>query len=94
MNPDDPLPNPISLSSKLDIAKNWLPRYTGMSIDQFGDYVLLTNFSNYVTSFAERFGCVSMTLEMPFKDHEPMPCPAQEWSSRLRCRYTPAQAFQ
>jgi AMP nucleosidase len=57
MNPDDPLPNPISLASKLDIAKNWLPRYTGMSIDQFGDYVLLTNFSNYVTEFAERFNC-------------------------------------
>lgn len=57
INPDDPMPHPVSLSSKLDIAKNWLPRYTGMSIDQFGDYVLLTNFSNYVTEFADRFNC-------------------------------------
>ncbi|HPF38844.1 MAG TPA: AMP nucleosidase [Phycisphaerae bacterium] len=43
--------------SKLDIARNWLPRYTGMAIDEFGDYVLLTNFSNYVQRFCEQFGC-------------------------------------
>lgn len=42
---------------KLSIAKNWLPRYTGMPIDDFGDYVLLTNFDNYMTSFAGEFGC-------------------------------------
>lgn len=41
--------------SKLDLAKNWLPRYTGMSIDDFGDYVLLTNFSNYVEGFSRQF---------------------------------------
>jgi murein tripeptide amidase MpaA len=29
---------------------------------------------------AERFGAVSMTLEMPFKDHDDLPCPAQGWS--------------
>ena len=43
--------------SKLDIAKSWLPRYTGMPIDRFGDYILLTNFHNYITNFAERFSC-------------------------------------
>ncbi len=43
--------------TKLDIAKDWLPRYTGTTIDEFGDYVLLTNFPNYVASFAERFNC-------------------------------------
>ena len=45
------------MPSQLQIAKNWLPRYTGMPIDQFGDYILLTNFRNYLTSFAEKFGC-------------------------------------
>jgi len=40
-----------------EIVNNWLPRYTGMSIDQFGDYILLTNFHHYVTSFAEQFKC-------------------------------------
>lgn len=45
------------MPSKLDLAKSWLPRYTGMDIDQFGDYVLLTNFSNYLDTFAGQFGC-------------------------------------
>ncbi len=40
-----------------DIVNNWLPRYTGMSIDQFGDYILLTNFNDYVSSFADQFKC-------------------------------------
>lgn len=42
---------------KLEITRNWLPRYTGMPLDQFGEYILLTNFSNYVQQFAEQFGC-------------------------------------
>lgn len=46
-----------SLKTKLDIAKDWLPRYTGTKIDQFGDYLLLTNFHNYVSSFADQFHC-------------------------------------
>jgi AMP nucleosidase len=45
------------MKTKLDIAKNWLPRYTGTNIDDFGDYLLLTNFQNYVDKFAERFNC-------------------------------------
>lgn len=45
------------MKTKLDIAKNWLPRYTGTSIDGFGDYLLLTNFQNYVHKFAEKFKC-------------------------------------
>ncbi len=42
---------------RLEIARNWLPRYTGMPLEQFGDYILLTNFDGYLRSFAERFGC-------------------------------------
>jgi AMP nucleosidase len=45
------------MKTKLEIAKNWLPRYTGTPIDEFGDYLLLTNFNNYVTKFAELFKC-------------------------------------
>ena len=45
------------LIDKLQIAKNWLPRYTGMPLDKFGDYILLTNFQHYITRFAEMFGC-------------------------------------
>lgn len=42
---------------KLQIAQNWLPRYTGMPLEQFGEHILLTNFQNYVTMFADHFGC-------------------------------------
>ena len=45
------------MRTKLDIAKNWLPRYTGTQIDELGDYMLLTNFQNYVEKFADRFKC-------------------------------------
>ncbi|MFT5300844.1 MAG: AMP nucleosidase [Mariniblastus sp.] len=42
---------------RLAIARDWLPRYTGMPIDQFGDYILLTNFDYYVKQFAKKFDC-------------------------------------
>ncbi len=35
---------------------NWLPRYTNRSLDYFGQFVLLTNFNNYVDIFCEEFG--------------------------------------
>jgi AMP nucleosidase len=43
--------------NKLEIARNWLPRYTGMPLDRFADYILLTNFGNYVRNFAAQFDC-------------------------------------
>ena len=45
------------MQDKLAIAKNWLPRYTGMAVEGFGDYILLTNFRYYVDQFAHRFNC-------------------------------------
>ncbi len=41
------------LKSKSDIVSNWLPRYTGRPLNQFGDYILLTNFSKYLQMFSE-----------------------------------------
>lgn len=41
------------MKTKQDIVENWLPRYTGESLKNFGKYILLTNFSNYITMFAE-----------------------------------------
>lgn len=38
------------------------------------------NLSMSTNQLAQRFGCVSMTLEMPFKDNADMPCEAQGWS--------------
>ena len=42
------------MNSKEEIVKNWLPRYTGTAIEDFGKYILLTNFNNYVEIFAEQ----------------------------------------
>src|ERR1039457_3872832 len=39
--------------TKKEIVNNWLPRYTGEKLDNFGEYILLTNFSNYVKMFAD-----------------------------------------
>jgi AMP nucleosidase len=44
------------MKEKSDIVRDWLPRYTGRALDDFGSYVLLTNFSQYVDAFARRFG--------------------------------------
>jgi len=41
------------MKTKQDIVRNWLPRYTGTELDQFGHYILLTNFNRYVRLFAE-----------------------------------------
>mgnify|MGYP001806465234 CR=1 FL=1 len=41
------------MKTKADIVNNWLPRYTGLALNQFGEYILLTNFDNYVKMFAE-----------------------------------------
>jgi AMP nucleosidase len=44
------------MKDKAEIVRDWLPRYTGRKLDEFGRYVLLVNFTNYVELFAERFG--------------------------------------
>lgn len=41
------------MNSKNEIVENWLPRYTGTSLENFGKYILLTNFNLYVNLFAE-----------------------------------------
>jgi len=42
------------MDTKEKIVANWLPRYTGMPLEEFEKYILLVNFSNYVEMFAER----------------------------------------
>ncbi len=44
------------MKTKQEIVENWLPRYTGQPLDQFGQYILLTNFDNYVRLFADWHG--------------------------------------
>ncbi len=43
------------MKTKEEIVANWLPRYTGMALEDFGKYILLTNFQLYVDMFAKHF---------------------------------------
>jgi AMP nucleosidase len=40
------------MKNKEDIVANWLPRYTGTELKDFGKYILLTNFGGYLDLFA------------------------------------------
>lgn len=44
------------MKTKEEIVANWLPRYTGEKLENFGKYILLCNFNNYVELFAEWHG--------------------------------------
>lgn len=48
-----------------DIVANWLPRYTGLPTEQFGQYVLLTNFSGYLDRFSALTGAPLVGLDRP-----------------------------
>lgn len=56
------------MKDKNEIVSNWLPRYTGMELNKFGKYILLTNFGEYLNLFAEW-----NNTEIIGKDR-PMPC--------------------
>jgi AMP nucleosidase len=53
------------MRNKQQIVQDWLPRYTGRALDQFGQYVLLTNFGNYVEMFAKQFGVPILGQDRP-----------------------------
>lgn len=44
------------MKTKKDIVENWLPRYTGTSLEEFGEFIILVNFSKYVHMFAQKYG--------------------------------------
>lgn len=55
------------MKTKEEIVQNWLPRYTGEKIENFGKYILLTNFSNYVKMFAEWNNVPVIGTDRPFQ---------------------------
>lgn len=44
------------LKTKEDITTNWLTRYTGLAIDKFAPYILLTNFGSHLDRFCKLTG--------------------------------------
>ncbi|MBK7182950.1 MAG: AMP nucleosidase [Bacteroidetes bacterium] len=53
------------MKNKEEIVQNWLPRYTGTPLNEFGKYILLTNFNKYVKKFADWNGVEVKGLDMP-----------------------------
>lgn len=53
------------MQTKQEIVQDWLTRYTGVQLDQFGQYILLTNFQHYVNLFAEMTGSEIKGLDKP-----------------------------
>lgn len=45
------------MKTKKEIVTDWLPRYTGTALEEFGQYILLVNFNLYLELFAQWFGC-------------------------------------
>ncbi|HNY09381.1 MAG TPA: AMP nucleosidase, partial [Tenuifilaceae bacterium] len=44
------------MKTKEEIVNNWLPRYTGQAVEDFGTHILLTNFRGYLDYFAKFMG--------------------------------------
>lgn len=43
------------MKTKQEIVNDWLTRYTGTSLEQFGEYILLTNFGGYLDIFSKLY---------------------------------------
>lgn len=55
------------MNTKKEIVENWLPRYTGLQLEEFGRYVILTNFQNYVSNFSVLMDAPIRGLDKPMQ---------------------------
>ena len=56
------------MKTKSQIVANWLPRYTGTPLKDFGKHILLVNFSNYVEMFARWHKVPVRGLDKPMQN--------------------------
>lgn len=55
------------MKTKEEIVNDWLPRYTGRKLEDFGQYILLTNFGDYVNRFSDQFGVEILGQQHPMQ---------------------------
>ncbi|MGH8278464.1 MAG: AMP nucleosidase [Gammaproteobacteria bacterium] len=65
------------MNDKLDIVRDWLPRYTGQALEAFSQFVLLTNFIGYLETFCRLTGAQIVDRERP------MPCATADGLSMI-----------
>ena len=53
------------MNTKHEIVSDWLTRYTGVPLTEFGEYILLTNFQKYVVLFSEMTGAPIVGTDKP-----------------------------
>jgi AMP nucleosidase len=53
------------MKNKEDIVNNWLPRYTGIPVEEFPPHILLTNFGGYLDTFCRLTGAKVRGLDRP-----------------------------
>jgi len=60
------------MKTKKEIVDDWLPRYTGTNLDEFGDFILLTNFTRYLELFSSWYNVPIKGVDkaMPSVTHE------------------------
>lgn len=54
------------MKTKSEIVNDWLPRYTGEELKNFGKYILLTNFRDYIQMFSEWHNVKIANINTPF----------------------------
>jgi AMP nucleosidase len=55
------------MNTKYKIVTDWLPRYTGVPMNEFGKHILLVNFINYVRLFADWHSVPVRGLDRPMQ---------------------------
>ncbi|MEO6832033.1 MAG: AMP nucleosidase [Chitinophagaceae bacterium] len=55
------------MKTKAEIVANWLPRYTGQELKDFGKHILICNFGYYVHAFAEMHQVEIKGLDQPMQ---------------------------
>lgn len=55
------------MKSKEEIVNNWLPRYTGEALENFGKYILLCNFHHYIETFSKEFNVEIKGIDKPMQ---------------------------
>jgi AMP nucleosidase len=53
------------MKTKQEIVNNWLPRYTGRGLNEFSEYIILTNFNHYLELFSKWYNAPILGKDKP-----------------------------